>query len=63
MDVAGEAAAQPMQDVDVVRALLQQAAGGVAAIRVPILEIEIAAPANEVPAPRRLDFADQARGR
>ena len=53
-------AGQPVDDVDVVRALLQEQAGGVAAIGVPVAEVEVAAVTDEVAAPHRLHVADRA---
>ena len=51
-----------MDDVEIVRGLLQQQAGGVAPLRVPVAEIEIAPVADEMTHPARLHFADRAAG-
>lgn len=58
----GVAAGQPVHHVDVVGTLLQQQAGGPATVGVPVLEVEVAAVPDEVPAPDRLHLADRAGG-
>src|SRR5699024_5590930 len=55
---AGVAAGQPVDDVDVVGALLQQQAGGPGPLGVPVLEVEVTAGADEVSAPDRAHPAD-----
>jgi hypothetical protein len=54
----GVAAAEPMEDVEVVRALLKEQAGGEGAVGVPVAEVGLAAVAHEVPAPCGLHLAD-----
>ena len=49
-----------MQHIDVVCALLQQQPGGVPAFGMPVMEIGVAAIADEMAAPGALDLADDA---
>ena len=49
---------QPVNDVDVMRAFLQQQRTGVLPVGMPVTEIGVAAIAHEMPAPDRLDFTD-----
>lgn len=51
-----------MDDINVVRALLQQQAGGEASVRVPVLEVEVPAVADEMAAPDGLDLTDRPLG-
>lgn len=51
-----------MDDINVVRALLQQQAGGETSVRVPVLEVEVPAVADEMAAPDGLDLADHPLG-
>ena len=60
VDPLAVAAAKPMQHVNVVGGFLQQQAGGVASVGVPIFEVEVAAVTNKVTAPARFDFANRA---
>lgn len=60
LDVLRVAAREPVQDVDVVGGLLEQQPGRVPAFGVPVLEVPVAAVADEVPDPDRLDLADGA---
>ena len=53
-------AGQPMDHVDVVGPLLQQQAGRVLPLGVPVAEVCVAAVADEVPAPDGLDLPDLA---
>src|SRR5699024_12203483 len=59
-DAAGVPAGQPVDDVDVVRTLLQQQAHRLRALGVPVLEVEVTAGPDEVPAPDRPHPADAA---
>lgn len=63
IDRATVTAAQPVDDVDVVRGLLQQQAVGVTALGMPVAEIEIAAVADKVAAPAGFDLADRSARR
>src|SRR5699024_7315259 len=53
-------AGQVVDHVQVVRTLLQQQAGAAGPVGVPVLEVEVPAVADEVPAPDRLDLPDLA---
>src|SRR5699024_10656413 len=57
-DTAGVAAGQPVDHVDVVGTLLQQQARRLRALGMPVLEVEVAAGADEVTAPDRSYPAD-----
>lgn len=56
---AGVATGEPVDDVEVVGALLQQQTCGVRPLGVPVLEVEVAAVADEVAAPHRAHAADR----
>ncbi len=60
VDQAAVAAAQPVDDIDVVRGLLQEQAVDITALGVPVAEIEVAAVAHKMPAPAGLHLADHA---
>ena len=57
----GVSPGEPMDHVDVVRALLEQERGGVLPGCMPVVVVEIAAEADEVAHPHRFDLADGAR--
>ena len=57
-DAGRRGVSQPAHDVDVVGGLLQQQAGDVAALGVPVAEVVVAAVAHEVAAPDGLELAD-----
>src|SRR5699024_1057855 len=61
-DTLGVGTGEPVDDVDVVGALLQQQARAPAPVGVPVLEVEVAAVSHEVPAPDRLHLADPPAG-
>ena len=52
---------EPVHDVDVVRAFLQEEPGGVFALGMPVAEIGVAAVVHEMTTPARLNLADQSR--
>ena len=57
----GIAAHQPVHDVDVVCAFLEEESGGVFLFGVPVAEIGVSAVVDEVTAPAALDLADGSR--